>query len=154
VIFQSTLPVWGATRLSGYNLFFILISIHAPRVGSDSPPNAGNTGAKYFNPRSPCGERPQHMGKKFFCPPYTGRCISIRSIVSFFPLRVIKYSIVKVQIFCEPHANQLCTSGSHRLVNRSGCLPDLCWVLPQRAPLAFSNYYPDNKIAGYPDLDQ
>ena len=33
--FQSTLPVWGATRVvlaGGLNL---LISIHAPRVGSD-----------------------------------------------------------------------------------------------------------------------
>ena len=58
--FQSTLPVWGATgpgpllgRGGG-------ISIHAPRVGSDGPPDfhAINI-AQYFNPRSPCGERPR-----------------------------------------------------------------------------------------------
>ena len=34
--FQSTLPVWGATLLQGVFYFFIGISIHAPRVGSDS----------------------------------------------------------------------------------------------------------------------
>ena len=80
--FQSTLPVWGATRCprhpSGKHR---AISIHAPRVGSDN----GSTGerntsgrfqstlpvwgateldavkeqlTKDFNPRSPCGERP------------------------------------------------------------------------------------------------
>ncbi len=34
--FQSTLPVWGATLFKFYPTFCILISIHAPRVGSDS----------------------------------------------------------------------------------------------------------------------
>ena len=35
--FQSTLPVWGATALNGYvQSGSGLISIHAPRVGSDS----------------------------------------------------------------------------------------------------------------------
>ena len=33
--FQSTLPVWGATAPDGLLLHPILISIHAPRVGSD-----------------------------------------------------------------------------------------------------------------------
>ena len=35
VVFQSTLPVWGATISLGYMLIVIRISIHAPRVGSD-----------------------------------------------------------------------------------------------------------------------
>ena len=35
-IFQSTLPVWGATALSISSLVLCTISIHAPRVGSDS----------------------------------------------------------------------------------------------------------------------
>ena len=35
--FQSTLPVWGATAALVLNTAHITISIHAPRVGSDSP---------------------------------------------------------------------------------------------------------------------
>ncbi len=38
-------------------LIDIEISIHAPRVGSDSAPSPPGGGTKYFNPRSPCGER-------------------------------------------------------------------------------------------------
>ena len=34
-----------------------MISIHAPRVGSDATPSCGTTTEDYFNPRSPCGER-------------------------------------------------------------------------------------------------
>ena len=78
--FQSTLPVWGATRYWFLQRSFSIISIHAPRVGSDLPPrehaerfcisiHAPRVGSdvsfglrvpvlSYFNPRSPCGERP------------------------------------------------------------------------------------------------
>ena len=35
-IFQSTLPVGGATTLIRFVLAAVLISIHAPRVGSDN----------------------------------------------------------------------------------------------------------------------
>ncbi len=78
-LFQSTLPVWGATqsfklafaacRISihaprvGSDSRFPLsseiqpISIHAPRVGSDIPSLAGTSTLENFNPRSPCGER-------------------------------------------------------------------------------------------------
>ena len=56
--FQSTLPLRGATIGSGAISRRVVISIHAPLTGSDhhcfppfSPP-------KYFNPRSPYGERP------------------------------------------------------------------------------------------------
>ena len=38
------------------------ISIHAPRVGSDRRRQRGVNGRKYFNPRSPCGERPAESG--------------------------------------------------------------------------------------------
>ena len=34
--FQSTLPVWGATHFGGHHFPVLLISIHAPRVGSDA----------------------------------------------------------------------------------------------------------------------
>ncbi len=78
-IFQSTLPVWGATlplcpatkdraisihapRVgsdddASFTGFVEGISIHAPRVGSDSVPLMLSTPLLNFNPRSPCGER-------------------------------------------------------------------------------------------------
>ena len=59
--FQSTLPVWGATARSMACPVKCRISIHAPRVGSDSAIllRCHNCCA-HFNPRSPCGER--HTG--------------------------------------------------------------------------------------------
>ena len=57
IIFQSTLPVRGATRsLCAYANSFP-ISIHAPRAGSDSIASPRICHSGYFNPRSPCGER-------------------------------------------------------------------------------------------------
>ena len=38
LLFQSTLPVWGATPPKRKSLSLSLISIHAPRVGSDTNP--------------------------------------------------------------------------------------------------------------------
>ena len=86
VIFQSTLPVRGATLCRRLRGLLRSISIHAPRAGSDfgvqafifrpyisiHAPRAGSDcyvaglprKAKYFNPRSPCGERlvsPLHL---------------------------------------------------------------------------------------------
>ena len=61
--FQSTLPVRGATRISKRANFFIYISIHAPRTGSDTPPSAPPSRTWYFNPRSPYGERQQKQPK-------------------------------------------------------------------------------------------
>ena len=78
--FQSTLPVWGATHRRdeeppGGEVISIhaprvgsdpvrpgvdvpdVISIHAPRVGSDSSPSPVSPRRCDFNPRSPCGER-------------------------------------------------------------------------------------------------
>ena len=80
ILFQSTLPVWGATALGKPAGDVLHISIHAPRVGSDRPaprknahpcrisihaPRVGSDAVSvaasitpaYFNPRSPCGER-------------------------------------------------------------------------------------------------
>ena len=55
--FQSTLPARGATAEAEKKDQKILISIHAPRTGSDH----GNAGKphrhRHFNPRSPHGER-------------------------------------------------------------------------------------------------
>ena len=77
--FQSTLPVGGATKvhrlhsrrtpisihaprggsdcLPGWNRPGRLISIHAPRGGSDHQQQLGESWSRYFNPRSPWGER-------------------------------------------------------------------------------------------------
>ena len=82
--FQSTLPVWGATIGELYLQVETTISIHAPRVGSDSahfnrfrksnnisihaPRVGSDTYCRHgcgkrsnFNPRSPCGERRQRQ---------------------------------------------------------------------------------------------
>ena len=56
--FQSTLPVWGATANLSRAKPEALISIHAPRVGSDEVEDWTCASCYYFNPRSPCGERP------------------------------------------------------------------------------------------------
>ena len=81
-LFQSTLPMRGATTVSNITFLALTISIHAPHAGSDfqkRPPTADDKrfqstlpmrGAttRYtikakrpwdFNPRSPCGERPR-----------------------------------------------------------------------------------------------
>ena len=57
VKFQSTLPVWGATLTVVIVLAWEMISIHAPRVGSDVPEGERRNHKCNFNPRSPCGER-------------------------------------------------------------------------------------------------
>ena len=56
-IFQSTLPGWGATHDLLLLFFGGFISIHAPRMGSDSPSALPKSGFSHFNPRSPDGER-------------------------------------------------------------------------------------------------
>ena len=56
--FQSTLPVWGATKDKDNLVGAINISIHAPRVGSDANVIDCYYRRRNFNPRSPCGERP------------------------------------------------------------------------------------------------
>ena len=79
LIFQSTLPLRGATDLRGSAIKRSSISIHAPLAGSDLWPficcwltefqstlplrgatcrsGSGSAPGMYFNPRSPCGER-------------------------------------------------------------------------------------------------
>ena len=57
--FQSTLPVGGATFRIVFSSAFAIISIHAPRGGSDQHCVCVRFASFYFNPRSPWGERPQ-----------------------------------------------------------------------------------------------
>ena len=56
-IFQSTLPVGGATLTWTHWKAFMGISIHAPRGGSDCWCSCQFPAWFYFNPRSPWGER-------------------------------------------------------------------------------------------------
>ena len=57
VLFQSTLPAWGATERDARGGSRYTISIHAPRMGSDTARIRLTGGSSYFNPRSPHGER-------------------------------------------------------------------------------------------------
>ena len=57
LVFQSTLPVRGATYTMHSFGEYPRISIHAPRAGSDGHARYLFPCAAYFNPRSPCGER-------------------------------------------------------------------------------------------------
>ena len=56
-IFQSTLPARGATRAAQHQQKCNLISIHAPRTGSDCSGKSAHLPCCDFNPRSPHGER-------------------------------------------------------------------------------------------------
>ena len=58
LIFQSTLPAWGATRRRRFPREPSAISIHAPRMGSDVLHLRLLLNMDlHFNPRSPHGER-------------------------------------------------------------------------------------------------
>ena len=56
--FQSTLPLRGATSEAVRYELAKLISIHTPLAGSDFSRRSYNSNSFYFNPHSPCGERP------------------------------------------------------------------------------------------------
>ena len=55
--FQSTRPVWGATRPSSHPHDKTDVSIHAPRVGRDNAKLILSRSPRCFNPRAPCGAR-------------------------------------------------------------------------------------------------
>ena len=61
LIFQSTLPARGATVADHNGREPELISIHAPREGSDSFFLLFVSRLSHFNPRSPRGERPWRL---------------------------------------------------------------------------------------------
>ena len=55
--FQSTHPVWGATYGAAHPQRPRHISIHAPRVGCDKSLPTPSATTSNFNPRTPCGVR-------------------------------------------------------------------------------------------------
>ena len=72
LLFQSTLPARGATSVIGVPCASAVISIHAPRTGSDWKLCKSISASIYFNPRSPHGERqrrfPLCSAKAYFNP--------------------------------------------------------------------------------------
>ena len=63
--FQSTHPVWGATAALVLLGEDTRISIHAPRVGCDLRMASRVLSSIYFNPRTPCGVRPLARATSF-----------------------------------------------------------------------------------------
>ena len=57
-IFQSTLPMRGATAGGTRVRLWVCISIHTPHAGSDDRSFQKQKDDFHFNPHSPCGERP------------------------------------------------------------------------------------------------
>ena len=55
-------PLAGSDREMAYGRSVIIISIHAPLAGSDPAFSDSPSRNRYFNPRSPCGERPCAAG--------------------------------------------------------------------------------------------
>ena len=64
LLFQSTLPMGGATEGPSVVNDIQMISIHAPRGGSDSLNDVIYCSHRDFNPRSPWGERLGEIGDK------------------------------------------------------------------------------------------
>ena len=60
MLFQSTLPLRGTTIATVKPTGTAIISIHAPLAGNDHDGIYHTVSGEYFNPRSPCGERPAH----------------------------------------------------------------------------------------------
>ena len=58
IIFQSTFPSRGTTLRHGVTGLGSRISIHVPLAGNDMLAYCRFAASKYFNPRSPRGERP------------------------------------------------------------------------------------------------
>ena len=65
--FQSTLPLRGATMGGSEGQTGSPISIHTPLAGSDSASTTCWTTNTYFNPHSPCGERPPPNTRQAEC---------------------------------------------------------------------------------------
>ena len=56
-LFQSTHPVWGATRLAAVRAWDKLFQSTHPVWGATSPNWPGSRSSENFNPRTPCGVR-------------------------------------------------------------------------------------------------
>ena len=66
-IFQSALPLRGATPYGHTIIQHATISIRAPLAGSDQTSGRYKREIFHFNPRSPCGERPCRCTASILC---------------------------------------------------------------------------------------
>ena len=60
-LFQSTLPMRGATETFPFGRWLSVISIHTPHAGSDTVLRLRGRCIYHFNPHSPCGERLRYV---------------------------------------------------------------------------------------------
>ena len=61
--FQSALPLRGATSFSNASAVILLFQSALPLRGATACPEPWYRKCRYFNPRSPCGERHQLLGR-------------------------------------------------------------------------------------------
>ena len=64
-IFQSTCPLRGTTLVVGHAIHAGIISIHVPLAGHDDVDFGAHVVRIHFNPRAPCGARPQPSSRPF-----------------------------------------------------------------------------------------
>ena len=62
IVFQSTRPAGGATRVCVVAVVALEVSIHAPRGGRDCSRTSAATAPECFNPRAPRGARQLSVG--------------------------------------------------------------------------------------------
>ena len=171
--FQSTLPARGATSPRKYRVSNILISIHAPRKGSDRLGRLLINGYHYFNPRSPQGERlmsaPLHPAPSKFQStlPARGATAKVHKNscsnshyclkLSFFLPSPTSCCTPKPKvstedpssIWCEPPGVFLSACGSRFLKESEALLADRR-PCSQNARSCFHSDCPGNKTAGCP----
>ena len=112
--FQSTLPARGATLVAGYKSGDHIISIHAPRTGSDRRRLRSSTTRPHFNPRSPHGERHYKRTNG------EGRCnFNPRSPHGERPTRMVRYCCAELISIHAPRTGSDCKSRSKRLSKRT-----------------------------------
>ena len=63
--FQSTCPLRGTTLVVGHAIHAGIISIHVPLAGHDDVDFGAHVVRIHFNPRAPCGARPQPSSRPF-----------------------------------------------------------------------------------------
>ena len=108
-VFQSTLPVRGATIAAVADDPSTPISIHAPRAGSDRLGTEYCDLRRYFNPRSPCGERHSNawvaLGAAHFNP--RSPCGERR------PVQIVGYRFLDISIHAPRAGSDPCRGQTH-----------------------------------------
>ena len=120
-IFQSTLPMRGATRLRALGEHDVAISIHAPHAGSDPSAPPQPPWQEYFNPRSPCGERLLHVEEPFTRYSFQSTLPMRGATVDFAVLAVEAAISIHAPHAGSDHTGMLCALGPGDFNPRSPC---------------------------------